>query len=373
MGRARDIASLLTTSSVLATDAEVASLGYLTNSSASSIYQTLTGNNNSYRNKLINGDFNIWQRGTSFTQTTLGTGSAASYSADRWQTHRAGDPIQVTRQTSGLTGFQYCARIQRTASNSKATGVILSQVIETANSIPLAGQTFTLSFYARSGANFSSASNALIANIITGTGTDQSGYDSVIPGTGGFTGTVRTALNQTFNITTSWVRYTATATFNADTNEIAVRFYYIPSGTAGADDWFEITGIQLELGSTATPYETISISDELAQCERYLQVWKDDNKALYSGHYWSATESLGTLNFRVSMRIAPTLTVSSGTAIKSFDGVGQVQRVSSSINTDASSTTGIDIAAITAASTAGRATFNRTNGAGSYLWLSAEL
>ena len=47
MGRARDIASLLTTSSVLATDAEVASLGYLTNSSASSIYQTLTGNNNS--------------------------------------------------------------------------------------------------------------------------------------------------------------------------------------------------------------------------------------------------------------------------------------------------------------------------------------
>jgi hypothetical protein len=48
MGRARDIASLLTTSSVLATDSEVASLGYLTNASASSTYLTQSSASTTY-------------------------------------------------------------------------------------------------------------------------------------------------------------------------------------------------------------------------------------------------------------------------------------------------------------------------------------
>ena len=296
MGRARDIASLLTTSSVLATDAEVASLGYLTNSSASSIYQSLTGNNNSYRNKLINGDFNIWQRGTSFADP--GT-SAAAYTSDRWQAYRnnGSSGITTSRQTSGLIGFQYALRLQRNSSNNKANEMFILQMLETVNSIPLAGQTVTLSFYAKAGTNFSAASNVFTANILTGTGTDQSAFSSGenLSGVPNLTGGA-IAINQNFNTTTSWARYSVTGTLASNITQVGVRLYYTPSGTAGAADFIEITGIQLELGSVATPYEPISFVDELSQCQRYFIRYTDSQ-------YYAQWTSSGFTRFQISLPV----------------------------------------------------------------------
>ena len=142
---------------------------------------------------------------------------------------------------------------------------------------------------------------------------------------------------------------------------------------SATSNYWQVTGVQLEVGDTATPFEFKPYAQDLLECMRYLQVWKDDNKAIYSGHYWSTTESMGTLNFKIPMRSAPTVTTSSSTALKSFTGVGQTQRVSSSISSDASSETAIDLIAITSATTAGYATFNRVNGAGAYIWMVSEL
>jgi hypothetical protein len=352
MGRARDIASLLTTSSALATDSEVASL-----------YTPLSSPVTSFKNKIINGGFNIWQRGTSFTPAA---GNAAVYSTDRFLSQRdgTGATVTVSQQTftpgtAPVDGYesQFFYRYAQTVAGTGATyTTMLSQYIEDVRT--LAGQTATVSFWAK-------ADTA--KSIVVGFGQNfgAGGSSSVFPS------------GSSINVTTSWARYSVIFNIpNVLGKTIGTSSYlqlYISQPTPNTTITLDIWGVQVEKGSIATEFEQRFIGDELRMCERYLQVWKDDNKALYSGHYWSATESLGTLNFRVSMRIPPTLTASSGTAIKSFDGVGQVQRVSSSINTDASSITGIDIVAITAASTAGRATFNRTNGAGSYLWLQAEL
>jgi hypothetical protein len=111
------------------------------------------------RNFFINGGTDIWQRGTSIALTT------SAYTSDRWQGYRAvaGSTVsrQVTGDTTNLPFIQYCARVQRDSGNTATNTIYLGQSLETVNSIPLAGKTVTLSFYARAGANYSTASNAL--------------------------------------------------------------------------------------------------------------------------------------------------------------------------------------------------------------------
>lgn len=212
-------------------------------------------------NTVLNSAFEVWQRGTSGTPTS----AATRYVADRWETFRAAYAagLTVSRQASGLTGIQYCARIQRTAANTGVGALVASQAFETVDSIPLAGKTVTFSFFARAGANYSSASNILQARLITGTGTDQNLA-------GGFTGAVD-AISQTPTLTTSWQRFSYTTTLSSSATQVGVNFQYTPVGTAGTNDYFEVTGVQVEQGSAATTYrrQTASYQAELAACQRY--------------------------------------------------------------------------------------------------------
>jgi hypothetical protein len=122
------------------------------------------------KNAVINGGMDIWQRGTSFAGTTLG-----AYGADRWGYYRGGavGGATWTRQSSGLTGFQYSLRAQRNSGDTSTQYVGIWQGIETINSIPYAGKTVTVSFYAKCGANYSASANGLGLNLVTGTGTDE--------------------------------------------------------------------------------------------------------------------------------------------------------------------------------------------------------
>jgi hypothetical protein len=207
-----------------------------------------------FRNKIINGDFRIWQRGTSLT--------GFAYTSDRWLAYNAAAVNTVSQQTASLDGFQYCARVQRNNA-ATSTGVnYLVQAVETSNSYSLQGKSATVSFWARKGANYSSASSLLGANLETGTGTDQN-YISA------WTGSVPTV--GSFTLTASWQRFTVTGSVPSNATGVGVSFYYTPVGTAGAADYFEVTGVQLEEGSVATPFEHRPIGTELALCQRYYQ------------------------------------------------------------------------------------------------------
>ena len=140
------------------------------------LLQTSTLSSQAGKNPFINGGFDVWQRGTS---VSVAASATATYTGDRFAlTTQASQASTVSRQTTGdttnLPTIQYCARVQRNSGQTGTGSMIFGQSLETTNSIRFAGQTVTLSFYARKGANYSPTSSILNANIYTGTGTDQS-------------------------------------------------------------------------------------------------------------------------------------------------------------------------------------------------------
>ena len=252
------------------------------------------------KNAVINGGMDIWQRGTSISTLANNT-----YCADRWTGGGGGAAMTVSRQatadTTNLPNIQYAARVQRDSGNANTNNRQFIQTIETANSIPLAGKTVTVSFYARAGVNFSSTSNLLKVNAATGTGTDESAWP-------GFTGS-SIALDTSVTLTTTWQRFSATTSFASTAKEIYLNFFFTPTGTAGTNDYFEITGVQLELGSVATPFSRAggTIQGELAACQRYY--YRLDTDQLYSNFAWgfaySSTAYKGTVALPVTLRVPP--------------------------------------------------------------------
>jgi hypothetical protein len=256
------------------------------------------------KNAVINGAMNVWQRGTSISLAA----STAGYTSDRWQViPGAGSASTISRQstndTTNLPFIQYCARVQRNAGQTGATQQAMYQSFESATSTQFVGRAITLSFYARAGANFSPTSGTLNAAIYSGTGTDQN------IGVGGYTGSVTVASGAS-NLTTTWTRYTMTGTVGATATELSAYFYWTTVGTAGANDYVEITGVQLEIGSTATPFQTASgtIGGELALCQRYYEIANySSSDQFHSGLFIQNSTNAWAMFPIVAKRVTPTV------------------------------------------------------------------
>ncbi len=260
-------------------------------------------------NPIINSGFDIWQRGTTFSN-----GATNTYTADRWTYGRsnnvAGQTVsrQATGDTTNLPNIQYSARSQRTSGNTSTEQCHLLYNFETADSIPFAGKTVTFSYYARRGANYSQTGNALDVVFNTGTGTDQNIWT-------GYTGTT-TVLAASSTLTTTWQRFTHTFAIGSSATELAFYFRTTPIGTAGAADYFDLTGVQLDIGSVALPYRKtgVTLQGELAACQRYY--WTAASGTSYTlcpAFYYNASYAQGIIPFPVTMRTAPSLIATSGT------------------------------------------------------------
>ena len=256
------------------------------------------GNFAAGKNTVINGAFQVWQRGTS-----IAVGAAQPYTADRWVGWRnaLATGLTISRQTSDNDGSQYICRVQRDSGNTSTQTIFFGYANETANVEPLQGQFVTVSFYARKGANFSDTTNSfLTAILLTGTSADTS-----ITGLGTSVGSLNAVL------TTSWQRFsfTTSAAIASTALSMGVRFSYVPSGTAGAADFAEIDRVQIEAGSVATAFQTATgtIQGELAACQRYY--YRATAGAIYSifanGHANASTNALFTFYPKVTMRTNP--------------------------------------------------------------------
>jgi len=316
------------------------------------ILATSTANNNvmqAGKNAIINGGMDIWQRGTSIAVAA----STQVYTADRWTVSTFVNEAstvsrQATADTTNLPSIQYCARVQRNAGQTGTALMGLVQSLETVNSIPFANKTVTLSFYARAGANFSAASNIMSAYLFSGTGTDENRL------TAPYTGNTQLAVTSP-SLTTTWQRFTVTATVPATATELAPYFVFTPTGTAGTNDYYEITGVQLELGSTATTFSRAggSIGGELAACQRYLPAVLGANSS-FNGLSTSTTNSYIVINFPVTPRVVPTgVTVASLTPFEIINGNASAGAAPSAIAFDSA---GLNSGTVAVTTTAGSPT-----------------
>jgi hypothetical protein len=254
------------------------------------------------KNRVLNSNFSIWQRGTSISLTAS---SGTVYVADRWCTStNANQACTVSRQATGdttnLPNIQYALRYQRNSGQTGTVGIYFLQNFETINSVPLAGKTVTMSFYARAGANFSAASSGLVYNLTQGTGTDQNAF-------GGYTGG-SPAISGTATLTTNWQRFSATGSVSATTTELCPQFIFNPTGTAGTSDYFEVTGVQIEVANTASPYapNCPTYATELAACQRYYWRWSAGSTNMQFGVALSTTLVYFTIRPPVTPRVNPT-------------------------------------------------------------------
>jgi hypothetical protein len=316
-------------------------------------------------NPVINSAFQVWQRGTSFA------GGSVGYTADRWAVGTNGATTTASRQltsdTTNLPNIQYCYRIGRNSGSTSTTRIEFCNNFETINSIPFAGKTVTLSFYARKGANFAPVNaNEMSFGIYTGTGTDQNLVQA-------YTG-ASFAISAAASLTTTWQRFSVTGTLGATLNELSLYFYYSPTGTAGAADYLEITGVQLEVGSVATQFKTngATFQGELAACQRYY--WKltggGDGDA-GNGHYYTSTGAYVLTTFPVVMRTTPTVAIENSANWMVFSaGTGRAVSAFAFSTAEPFNFTG---SYTTSAATAGNGCWVEQTNANAALTFSAEL
>ena len=264
------------------------------------------------RNRIINGNFLVAQRGTSFTGVVM-SGADSPYNLDRWHTGRAnvGDTGQCTISQVTGGGIRY-ETTTADASLTAGSATSLRQIIEGYNCIDLAGKPFTVSFkmktnklgtygvwiYDYTGAGYKTSSIT-----VTSAGTVESysiTFDSVAAIT------IDNAARLGLNITL--VAASSREGFWYPTGETQVNLF----DTVG--NYVEIYDVQLEAGSVATPFEHRQYGQELALCQRYFFRWANDRGSeVYDIglQAYSASAAFGKLfDFPVVMRAIPTVTIS---------------------------------------------------------------
>ena len=251
------------------------------------------------KNKIINGDFGVWQRGTSVAVVA----DTFQRLADRFHLYMSGTFSATQSQqtftpgTAPVAGYegQYFWRNTITSITGSLTLNRFGQKIEDVRTF--AGQTVTVSFWAKAGANAS-----WTPQLVQEFGTGGSG--------------VVFASGTSVNVTTSWQRFSQTISVPSVSGKTigagSCLTFVIDMPTTGAQT-NDVWGVQLEAGSVATPFTTASgsIGGELALCQRYYERWTlgTSNVAL-PGFNNSTTNGYHNFIFKVTKRSDPTISIS---------------------------------------------------------------
>ena len=247
------------------------------------------------KNVIINGNFDIWQRGTSFTAT--------GYTADRWYAIVSGTGTTTISQQSFTLGQtdvpnepKYYLRIAK--SSGATSGDYLSSKNE--NVRTFAGQATVVSFYAKA-----SAATTLTPTI-------RQNF-----GTGGSPSSVNDSVKSDISVTTSWQKFTITHTFDSisgktlgTANDDHIELFFNIQN--GAGDSVDFAQFQWEKGSVATDFEVRPIGEELSLCQRYYS--RTTSEVAYYGYAimlcQNAAQYRGIFPFVNTMREAPTISYS---------------------------------------------------------------
>jgi hypothetical protein len=248
-------------------------------------------------NTVINGGFDIWQRGTSFNTSSL-------YTADRWACFYTAGTTTFSREATIVPPGQiYSMKLTQTVAT---TTPYIFQSVETANTIPLAGQQVTISAYV-----YGTVSSSFSLELFFSTTVDKTPVTS-------WDGSVASV---TQSVGPTWTRITATGV--VPSNAKSLRIGVLVNGLALSQPAY-ISGVQLEAGPVATPFKrnAPSIQAELAACQRYY--WRRTAESVYQAFgqgFWEggSVRILIFVNHPVTMRATPT-SIDWGGPLMAYEG-----------------------------------------------------
>ena len=321
------------------------------------------------RNAIINGNVDIWQRGTSFTGLANG-----AFAADRFAANLSGTTISatVTQDTSiPNVNSKYSIKVlQATTGATSLTEYCLRQNIEQSNALPLLGKACVLSFWYKSNKTGSHAIRAYVDN--TGGGDQRTTFTVSVADTWEFKQIAITAFS------------TVSAASVAPTSRgglIDIGFCAASTGfsSVSANDYFQVAQVQLEVGSVATSFTRAggNIQGELAACQRYY--FRANSAGSYrilgSGYAGSGGGSLNiAITLPTQMRVIPTALDTSALSSFYYEGAsGGSTPTTLTLSSPATENIGTVNLAKTGSFTAGDAYWLYSNNTAAYLGFSAEL
>jgi len=245
---------------------------------------SLNGGQFGVYNMIINGNMAINQRNAT-------SGVTSGYFVDRFRLSGCSASAVITSNTP--TEFPTAITVSATSGNP-----IVTQRIESKNVQHLSGKTVTASFYAK---NISNATT-LYASLQYAGSADNWGSSTTI------------SEQNLGSLSSDWVKYTASWTVpSGGLNGLALNILCAGSSTFTMG----VTGVMLQEGSVATPFEHRSFGEELALCQRYFYVLADGtrgmNDHLGSGHYYGASGIYFSAFPPVEMRATPSMITTDAT------------------------------------------------------------
>ena len=331
------------------------------------------------RNVILNSAFEINQR--NFSSSTAG-----GYGFDRWTTATSGGTCTASAQTftpgSGpAAGIETRNFYRIVTSGQSATGnfALLIQNVEDVRTF--AGQTVTLSFYAKAGSGTPKIAGEFYQYFGTG---------------GSPSGVVETPIGAS-TISTSWARYSLTfvvpsitgKTIGTNNDSALAVNLWVSSGATFAtrsssigiqNNTFDIWGVQVEAGATATAFQrnAPSIQAELAACQRYY--WRQTSATASDTYYGFATGFANSTTsawispfFPVQMRIAPSFSSSAASTFQMFNNGGIINATSTALGRSGVTSATINIGAASGLVANAGLTFEARNTTAAFLEFSAEL
>ena len=282
------------------------------------------------KNLLINGDFAIWQRGTSITGVTPGS----EYHADQWQS-RGGYGTLADRYTvskvaasgDALAAGHYNAMRAETTTAEASPNINrysgLANCIDHPNAMQLAWGTasakdVTISFWVRSS---ETGTHGFAAVINAGASALPTSYtissaDTWEKKTITITGNTATALSSSAALRFVWLLQLGSSAYSGTQNTWGSKFGYTAvvdiAGTTSR--YLELAGVQVEVGDLATDFAFEHIGTTLRKCQRYFQkvgpTFTASTKTFSVCTAYSTSSAAGAIPLPVTMRTEPTVTIS---------------------------------------------------------------
>ena len=293
------------------------------------------------KNLIINGAMNVAQRGTS----TSSVASSGYYSVDRFRFGRSAGTFTISQEDDGLEGFGHSYKILTTSAASELAGNYQifeyrfeGQDLQQMQKGSSAAKTVTLSFYVKSNVTGNYQVNLRDVN-----NTRQVGSAFSVDA------------SATWEKKTITFPADTTGSFDNDNGSSMIVEWWLGSGStfqggtmptswesslnanraanvnvdlsAAVNNYFQITGVQLEVGSVATEFEHLSYGEELALCQRYFYKASPtgtSSATVYGADYGG--NSFVRLEFPVTMRATPTITATyNKTVVGSYNSTQSLQ------------------------------------------------